>query len=256
LEEALVMWLTQALQENLTINGDIIKQKACAFRDNLGIQNFKASDGWLAKFKKRHHIRSYLKSGEGQSAPIETLDEERIRLQEVINQYDLNDVFNCDETGKEYDACDFDLFILMFACLLALYWQLEPSRTLAMAPVIGVKKSKNRATLLLTCNATGTEKLRPLFIHYFKNPRALKIIDKDKLPVDYYWNKSAWMQISIFNDYLIKLNRKMHQQNRNILLIMDNATTHAITDPEYLTHIKFITYPLIQLHIYSRVMLV
>jgi len=126
----------------------------------------------------------------------------------------------------------------MFACLLALYWQLEPSQTLAMAPVIGVKKSKNRATLLLTCNATGTEKLRPLFIHYFKNPRALKTIDKDKLPVDYYWNKSAWMQISIFNDYLIKLNRKMHQQNRNILLIMNNATTHAITNPEYLTHIK------------------
>jgi len=59
-EEALVIWVTQALQDNLTINGDIIKQKACTFRDILGIQNFKASDGWLNKSKKRHHICSYV----------------------------------------------------------------------------------------------------------------------------------------------------------------------------------------------------
>ena len=98
-----------------------------------------------------------------------------------------------------------------------------PSRTLAMSPVTGVKTSKNRATLLFTCNATGTEKLTPLFIHYFKNPRALRGIDIDKLR-----SKSAWMQVPIFNNYLTKLNKNMHKQNRNILLLMDNVTTHKV----------------------------
>lgn len=118
-----------------------------------------------------------------------------------------------------------------------------PSRTLAMSPVTGVKTPKNRATLLFTCNATGTEKLTPLFIHYFKNPRALKGIDIDKLPVDYRWSKSAWMQVPIFNDYLTKLNKNMHKQNRNILLLMDNATTHKVINPERLSNIKLHYFP-------------
>jgi hypothetical protein len=33
--------------------------------------------------------------------------------------------------------------------------------------------------------------------------------NKSKLPVDYYWNKSAWMQSSIWNEYLKLLNKRM-----------------------------------------------
>jgi hypothetical protein len=33
---------------------------------------------------------------------LETLDEERKILHEVIKDYDLNDVFNCDETGNSH----------------------------------------------------------------------------------------------------------------------------------------------------------
>ena len=51
-----------------------------------------------------------------------------------------------------------------------LYWDLEPSKTLAQGPLSGKKKSKK----LLTCNATGTEKLKPIFIHTYQNPRILR----------------------------------------------------------------------------------
>lgn len=36
------------------------------------------------------------------SAPLHTLEDERIRLREIIGEYDLNDVFNSDETGMTY----------------------------------------------------------------------------------------------------------------------------------------------------------
>ena len=115
LEEALVMWIIQSLQENLTITGDVIKLKACDFRNKLRIQNFKASNGWLENFKNRYHIHSYLKSGEGQSAPIETLDEERMKLREIIKEYDLKDVFNCDETGERlYIRQSVQLTLMLF----------------------------------------------------------------------------------------------------------------------------------------------
>ncbi|CAB5092568.1 unnamed protein product [Rhizophagus irregularis] len=58
-------------------------------------------------------MKEYVKWGEAASAPLETLNEERQKLREIIKDYDLNDVFNCDETG--------------------LYWDLEPSKTLARA---------------------------------------------------------------------------------------------------------------------------
>ena len=54
-------------------------------------------------------------------------------------------------------------------------------------------------TILLTFNATGLTKLPPLFIHKFKTPRDMIDYDKSKLPVDYYWNKKSWMQVSIWN---------------------------------------------------------
>src|SRR5439155_1091092 len=62
-------------------------------------------------------------------------------------------------------------------------------------------------------------------------------IDKSKLPVDYFWNKSAWMQKSIWNKYLELLNKKMKRLDKKILLLVDNATVHAVDNPELLTNI-------------------
>ncbi|GBC15082.2 CENP-B homolog protein 2-like [Rhizophagus irregularis DAOM 181602=DAOM 197198] len=191
-EEALSLWVTNALAAELTINTDILREKAKYFAQQFEINKFSFSNGWIDKFKRRHNLKEYIKWGEAKSAPLETLDEERGILREIIKDYDLNDVFNCDETG--------------------LYWDLEPSKTLAQGPLSGTKKSKKRVTLLLTCNATGTEKLKPLFIHKYQNPRAL-------------------------NGKKKKNYRQIRLQNRNILLLVDNAPVHIINEDVNLTNV-------------------
>ena len=45
------------------------------------------------------------------------------------------------------------------------------------------------------------------------------------------------MQVSIWNDYLKKLDSHMRVQNRNILLLIDNAPTHALYENTNLTNI-------------------
>ena len=100
IESALYLWMQQALASNLTITGDVLKAKALNFAIRLQITTFTASDGWLTKFKKRYNIRQINKAGEANSAPLETLEEEREILQEIIESYDLCDVYNVDETGK------------------------------------------------------------------------------------------------------------------------------------------------------------
>jgi len=124
----------------------------------------------------------------------------RENLHQTLRDYDPKDIFNCDEVAES-------------------------------------KQSKDRVTILLTCNSTGTEKMRPLFIHKHENPRALKNINKNSLPVNYYWNKKSWMQVSIWNQYLKKLDAHMRAQKRNILLLVDNAPTHALYENTILTNI-------------------
>lgn len=118
-----------------------------------------------------------------------------------------------------------------------MFWELEPSKTLSTGPLSGVKKSKKRVTLLLTINATGTVKLPPLFINKNKTPKDMKGIDKSKLPVDCYWNEKAWMQVSIWNLYLKKLNELMVKKDKHILLLFDNAPVHILEENTTLTNI-------------------
>src|SRR2546423_104475 len=115
---------------------------------------------------------------------------------------------------------------------------MEPKRTISNKPVSGQKQSKERVTILLCSNATGTEKLKPVFIHKYKNPRPLKNLPKRSLPVEYYWNSTAWMQVSIWNDWIHQLDAAMRLKERNILLLVDNAPIHALYEDVELTNIK------------------
>jgi len=90
---------------------------------------------------------------------------------------------------------------------------------------------------LLTYNATRNKKLCPLFIHKSETPQALKNINKKLLLVNYYWNKKSWMQVSIWNQYLKDLDATMRAQKRNILLLVDNASTYALYENTNLTNI-------------------
>jgi Tc5 transposase DNA-binding domain/CENP-B N-terminal DNA-binding domain len=103
LEEALAIWVSKALAANKTITGEIIIAKAINFANLMNIEGFTGSSGWLSNFKKRHNIKQYNKHGEAQSGlSEEELDKEKEKLRELISNYDIEDVFNCDETGINF----------------------------------------------------------------------------------------------------------------------------------------------------------
>ena len=103
LEEALAIWVSKALAVNKTITGEIIIAKAINFANLMNIEGFTDSSGWLSNFKKRHNIKQYNKHGKAQSGlSEEELDKEKEKLRELISNYDIEDVFNCDETGINF----------------------------------------------------------------------------------------------------------------------------------------------------------
>ena len=90
----------------------------------------------------------------------------RENLWQILKEYSPENIFNCDEIG--------------------LFWKIKSYRMISNEQISGKKQSKNCVMILLICNITKSEKLMPLFIHKYENPRIIKNIDKRTLPVEYY----------------------------------------------------------------------
>ena len=52
--KAVMKWLLIMRSENIPINGPMFKEKAQEFAEQLNLEDFHASDGWLEKLKKRY----------------------------------------------------------------------------------------------------------------------------------------------------------------------------------------------------------
>lgn len=102
------------------------------------------------------------------------------------------------------------------------------------------KYSKERITILLCCSATGI-KLEPLIIGKSAKPRCLKNVNVSNLGVMYDHNSKAWMTRKIFQEWATKINKKMQENDRNILLIMDNCSAHP--KDLNLSHVRFLFLP-------------
>jgi len=77
----------------------------------LEIRDFKASEGWLSKFKERHGITFKSIQGEAAAVDLESVDKWRSDiLRKCIVHYSPSDIFNVDETG--------------------LFWRLLPDKTM------------------------------------------------------------------------------------------------------------------------------
>ena len=55
-DDAVFQWFTNTRATNLPVNGPVPMEKADILAAKLGYPDFRASQGWLDRFKKRHNI--------------------------------------------------------------------------------------------------------------------------------------------------------------------------------------------------------
>ena len=105
-------------------------------------------------------------------------------------------------------------------------YKCEPSKSLHLKgdSCHGGKRSKDRITVLFGSNMDGSEKLKPLVIGKFNNPRCFKNIKT--LPVIYEANSRSWMTSEIFVRWIKRLDKKFKQEDRKILMFVDNCPAH------------------------------
>jgi hypothetical protein len=221
LESCLYIWLKDKINNKVCISDVILISQAKVFGALIGISDleFSYSHGWLDKYKKRFNIKLHTVSGESGGVDMDVVSRGILMLKEEINQYKLDDVFNFDET--------------------ALFYRLQPNKTLSS----GEKISKERLTVGLCVNATGTIKLKPVVIGKYKKPRCFGNVWTPQDIVKYYFNLKAWMTMDIFRNWLQYVDKKMHNEKRNILLLLDNAGGHNTTSDLKLTNVRLLYLP-------------
>ena len=111
----------------------------------MGLCDWTCSEGWVRRFTARHDI-AFRKISSERSSVDECATDSWVSdvLLPTLNEYDENDIFNMDESG--------------------LFWRMLPGCTLAFRAekCHGGKLSKDRLTVAMCCNMTGTEKSRLL----------------------------------------------------------------------------------------------
>lgn len=77
-------------------------------------------------------------------------------------------------------------------------------------------------------NATGTDRLKLVVIHTAAKPRDFGNLWKPSDHVDYFNNKKAWMTRAVFESWIKSVNSRMASHSKSVVILMDNASSHAI----------------------------
>ena len=104
LNEQVWEWFVAARSKNIPVSGPILQEKALNIATELGQTDFKASNGWLEKFRLRYNINFKVLSGESAGVDQDVVKTWKQRLDSLIDEYSADDIFNCDETGLFYKA--------------------------------------------------------------------------------------------------------------------------------------------------------
>jgi hypothetical protein len=161
LDQAVFLWFRQKRAEGIPISGPLLCEKALELSRILGGEEsqIKASEGWKWGFCKRHGIRQLSFQGEKLSSDKEAADRFIPKFRKLVEEkkLSLNQIFNCDETGLRYT--------------------LLPESTLASSfekSADGRKKAKQRVTLNVCSNVSGSIKLPVHLIGKASRPRCFK----------------------------------------------------------------------------------
>lgn len=218
-DKAVYLWFCQCRSSGIPVSGPMNKQKALDLNKQMGgNESFKASEGWLEKWKSRMKIRSMRIAGEKLSADVDAAETyEKTFAQDIkIRQLTKAQIFNFDET------------LLIFKSL--------PVKTFVSHKEIyasGFKISKERYTVGACCNADGSLKLPLIVIGKSARPRALKNVSSSCLGVYYKSQKKAWMDSELFedwfqNEFVPRVREFLLARNLPLkaLLIVDNCKAH------------------------------
>ena len=116
---------------------------------------------------------------------------------------------------------------------IRLWWKKMPNRTFISEnekTADGFKVSKDQVTLVLCSSASGDCMTKPMLIYRSINPRALKGIIENVLPVYWKANSNAWVTADLFRNWClncfvpeVEIYLKRNNLEFKAVLLVDNV---------------------------------
>ncbi|XP_012599168.1 tigger transposable element-derived protein 7 [Microcebus murinus] len=221
-DDAVYMWYQQKRSAGVPVRGVELQAAAERFAQCFGRTDFKASTGWLFRFRNRHAIGNRKVCGEQVlSSASENVEPFRQKLSMIIKEEKLR-------LAQLYSGDETDLF-----------WKSMPENTQASRKDIclpGKKINKERLSALLCANADGTHKLKSIIIGKSNLPKSVKE-ETSTLPVIYKSSKDVWFTRELFSEWFFQnfvpevrhfqLNvLRFHEEDVRALLLLDNSPAH------------------------------
>ncbi|KAF0733064.1 hypothetical protein Ae201684_009886 [Aphanomyces euteiches] len=196
------------------LNGNMVKDKALELAKRLpSAEQFKASNGWLESFCKRHSIsfrKMRKESSVPTSAPLDLINDNGFEewtqwfasMSSVLSLYTPNDIYSCSETQLLYQTLP--------DTAARLLRELKTHN-------LSLHEETEVSTLLLCCNMSGTDKLPPLIIGSDQNSTLPDELGFKKAP-------QAWMTADIFHEWLLAFDSSV---KRKVILILPTTPCHS-----------------------------
>ncbi|KAI6658851.1 Tigger transposable element-derived protein 4-like isoform X4 [Oopsacas minuta] len=195
------------IKQGARISGVILRQKATEIALANG-SDFIPSDGWLGRWKLHHDLIYKQEQGKNKMLVLKGLKIGRALF--LLQSWMI--LLQKTYLIRTRRGCISDVFLIK-------------GYSIKGTDLPGGKKAKDRITVMLCANMSGTEKYPLLAIGMSKQPRSLPK-DLSKLPIRYEATKNAWMTGFIFEKWIRRWDSSLRMNKRNICLLVDNCSAH------------------------------
>ncbi|XP_033314511.1 jerky protein homolog-like [Bombus bifarius] len=215
LERVLYLWYIRCKAKRVRITGPLIRKKALELNEELnGDPNFKASSGWLLRFRVRHRIRKRGIREDIRTSNKDAANNFKARFKKLLQDegFTLENVYNADYRE--------------------LMWRAVPKEALIFrnGKSTGIPKMcQDHITTLFCANATGCHKL-PVLIHTFVKPQSSHNLNANLFSTIYTDNTNARMDSNIFNQWFekcflksVKERQLKNGRREKTLLLLDHV---------------------------------
>jgi len=185
-DKALLEWFLAVRargRKRVPLSLAIIWQKALQVAEHLGNTDFAASNGFFQRWASRHGLVNVALHGSGASSNVEEAAERMAAIRQQLEGYDVDLIYNVDETDLLYRGLPWRSYV--------------PSEDRRTARGSKAMNSKDRVTLTLCCNATGTHKVPGTMIGKAAQPMCFQG-KGNASPLPYFSQKSASTDAFVF----------------------------------------------------------
>ncbi|RHY84087.1 hypothetical protein DYB35_002129 [Aphanomyces astaci] len=239
-EENIVNWVCQLRSDGVPVSRLLLSCKALEVAKDLGLSTaqFKASPSWVDGFFRRWKMSMRAKTRSGQSNLAQgeaARNEFASRIQSVIQEHAIEDIYNADQTGINYEYL--------------------PKETINAkgAKTVWIKcagHEKDRMTAVLLADSKGN-KYPPFLVLKSMESKVKKVVQEnlttrngfgrqvwqeieelhERHPSRIYGNPTAWWNSTISIAFLTyHFGHRQGKNNKHVLLLWDDFSAHFTED--------------------------